>query len=63
MIDLTSDNPPSDKGKHKADIEIVDTTDQPGTSMAPDGHMAKASARWPDFAELALVQAEDELSC
>jgi hypothetical protein len=61
VIDLTSNDPLSDKGKEKADIEMVDATDQPGTSAAPDDDTVKASARWPNFAELALVWAEEEL--
>jgi hypothetical protein len=63
MIDLTSNDPPSDKGKQKADIEMVDASDQPGTSVAPDDDMVEASARWPGFVELALVRAEKELPC
>jgi hypothetical protein len=61
MIDLTSDDPPSNKGKQKADVEMVDASDRLGTSAAPDGDTAEASARWPNFAELALVRAEEEL--
>jgi hypothetical protein len=61
VIDLTFDEPPSDKGKEKADVEMVDATDRPGTSAAPGGDTAEASARWPDFAELVLVRAEEEL--
>jgi hypothetical protein len=41
MIDLTSDDPPSDKGKQKADVEMVDATDWPATSTAPSGDTAR----------------------
>jgi hypothetical protein len=61
VIDLTSDDPPSDKGKQKADVEMVDASDRPGTSTVPDGDTAEASARWPNFVELALVRVEEEL--
>jgi hypothetical protein len=62
MIDLTSNDPPSDKGKQKADVEMVDALDRPGTSVVPDGDTTKASAGWPDFTELVLVRAEKDLS-
>jgi hypothetical protein len=52
VIDLTIDDPPSDKGKQKADIKMVD---------APEDDMVEAFARWPNFAELALVRLEEEL--
>jgi hypothetical protein len=61
MIDLTIDDHPSDKGKQKADIEMVDISDQPGTSITSGDDMAEASTRWPDFAGLVLAQAEEEL--
>jgi hypothetical protein len=61
VIDLTVDDPPSDKGKQKADVETVDASDRPGTSAALGDDLAKASARWPDYAGLALVRAEEEL--
>jgi hypothetical protein len=61
MIDLTVDDPPSDKGKQKADVEMVDAPDRPGTPVAPEDDMAEASAKWPDFTELALVRSEEEL--
>jgi hypothetical protein len=61
MIDLMSDDPPSDKGKQKANIKMVDASNRPGASMMPDGDAAEASTRWPDFAELALVRAKEEL--
>jgi hypothetical protein len=61
MIDHTSDDTPSDKGKQKADVEMVDAPDHPGTSVAPDDGMTKAFAGWPNFTELVLVQAEEEL--
>jgi hypothetical protein len=37
MIDLTSDDPPSDKGKQKVDVEMIDTSDRPETSVVLDG--------------------------
>jgi hypothetical protein len=61
VIDLTIDDPPSDKGKQKADVEMVDASDRPRAPVAPEDDMAEASARWPDFAELALVRLEEEL--
>jgi hypothetical protein len=61
VIDLSSDDPPSDKGKQKADVEMVDASDRPRTSAAPNDDMAEASAGWPNFVELALVRAEEEL--
>jgi hypothetical protein len=61
IIDLSFDDTPSDKGKQKMDVEIVDVADQPGTSMAPEDDMAEASARWPNFIELALMRTEEEL--
>jgi hypothetical protein len=61
VIDLTVDDTPSDKGKQKADVETVDVPDRPGTSVALGDDMVKASARWPDYAGLALVWAEEEL--
>jgi hypothetical protein len=42
VIDLTSDDPPSNKGKQKADVEMVDASDRPGTSTVPDGDVAEA---------------------
>jgi hypothetical protein len=61
VIDLMLDGSPSDKGKQKMDVEMVDASDRPGTSAVPGGDAAKMSGRWPDFAELALVRAEEEL--
>jgi hypothetical protein len=61
VIDLTVDDPPSDKGKQKADVEMVDAPDRPGTSAMSGDDLAEASARSPDYAGLALVQAEEEL--
>jgi hypothetical protein len=55
MIDLTFDDSPSNKGKQKADVKMVDASDRLGTSAAPDGDAVEASGGWPDFAELALV--------
>jgi hypothetical protein len=62
VIDLTSDDSPSDKGKQKADVEMVDAPDRPETSAAPDGDAAETSGGQPNFAELALVRAEEELA-
>jgi hypothetical protein len=62
VIDLTLDDSPSDKGKHKVDVGMVDASDRPGTSVALDGDAAETSSGWPNFAELALVRAEEELS-
>jgi hypothetical protein len=39
----------------KVDVEMVDTSDQSGTSTTPDGGAAEASNGWPDFVELALM--------
>jgi hypothetical protein len=61
LIDLTVDDPPSNKGKQKANVEMVDALDRPRTPVAPEDDMAKASAKWPDFAEVALVRSEEEL--
>jgi hypothetical protein len=55
VIDLTFDDPPSNKGKQKADVEMVDASDQSRTSTAPYGDTAEAPAGWPDFTRLALV--------
>jgi hypothetical protein len=60
LIDLTVDDPPSDKGKQKVDVEMVDAPDQPGTPVALEDNMAEASVKWPNFAELALVQSKEE---
>jgi hypothetical protein len=61
IIDLTVDDPPSDKGKRKTDVEMVDAPDRPGTSMMSGDDLAEAFARWPDFAGLVLARAEEEL--
>jgi hypothetical protein len=61
VIDLTSDDTPSDKGKQKVDVEMVNALDQPGTSTTPDDDMAEAFTGWPNFAELALMRTEEEL--
>jgi hypothetical protein len=61
VIDLTIDNPPSDKGKQKVDVEMVSALDRPGTSAMLGDDLVEASARWPDCIGLALVQAEEEL--
>jgi hypothetical protein len=61
LIDLTVDGSPSDNGKQKADIETAEASDRPGTSAALGDDLAEASARWPDYAGLALVRAEEEL--
>jgi hypothetical protein len=61
MIDLTVDDPPSDKGKQKADVETVDASDWPDTFAALGDDLVEASAKWPDYAGLALVRVEEEL--
>jgi hypothetical protein len=61
VIDLTIDDPPSNKGKQKADVETVDAPDRPGTSTMLGDDLAEASSRWPDYAGLALVREEEEL--
>jgi hypothetical protein len=61
VIDLTVDDPPSNKGKQKADVETVDAPDRPGTSMVLGDDSPEASARWTDYAGLALVWVEEEL--
>jgi hypothetical protein len=61
LIDLTVDESPSDKGKQKADVEMVEASDRPGTSAVLGDDLAEASARWPDYAGLGLVRAEEEL--
>jgi hypothetical protein len=60
VIDLTFDDSPSDKGKQKADVEMVDAWDRPRTSATLDGDATEASSGWPDFVELVLVRAEEE---
>jgi hypothetical protein len=45
------------------DVEMVDASDQPETSTTLDDDKAEAFARWPNFAELALMQMEEELPC
>jgi hypothetical protein len=55
------DDPPSDKGKQKADVEMVGASDQLGTSVTLGDDLAEASARWPDYAGLSLVRAQEEL--
>jgi hypothetical protein len=62
LIDHTVDDSPADKGKQEADVETAKASDQVGTSAALGGDQAEASARWPDFAGLALVRAEEELT-
>jgi hypothetical protein len=57
VIDLTFDDPPSDKGKQRADIEMVGAPDRPDTSVTLGDDLAEASARWPNYAGLALVRA------
>jgi hypothetical protein len=61
VIDLTVDDPPSDKGKQKADVEMVDAPDRPDTSATLGDDLAETSARWPNYIGLALVRAEEEL--
>jgi hypothetical protein len=62
LIDLTLDDSPVDKGKQAADIEVAETLDGAGTSAALGGDQAEESAGWPDFAGLALMRSEEELS-
>jgi hypothetical protein len=61
VIDLSSDDTPTDKGKQKMDVETIDAAGQPRTSAAPDDGMMEVSAGWPNFGELALVRVEEEL--
>jgi hypothetical protein len=61
VIDLTIDDPPSNKGKQKVDVEMVDAPDRPGTSVTSGDDVAEASTRWPDFMGLVLARAEEEL--
>jgi hypothetical protein len=61
VIDLTIDDPPSDKRKQKVDVKMVDALDRPGTSVTSGDDVAEASARWPDFVGLVLARAEEEL--
>jgi hypothetical protein len=61
LINLTVDDSPTDKGKQEADVETAEATDQASTSAALGGDQAEASARWSDFAGLALVRVEEEL--
>jgi hypothetical protein len=61
LIDLTLNDSPADKGKQAADVEAVEALNGPGTSAVLGGDQAEASARWPDFAGLALVREEEEL--
>jgi hypothetical protein len=61
VIDLTIDDPPSNKGKQKADVELVDAPDRPGTFVTSGDDMAEASARWLDFMGLVLARAAEEL--
>jgi hypothetical protein len=63
LIDLTVDDPPSDKGKQKADVKMVDALDRPGTSATSGDDLDEVSARWPDYVGLALVRVEEELPC
>jgi hypothetical protein len=55
LIDLTLDDSPADKGKQVADVKAAKAVDQASTSAALEGDQAEASARWPDYARLALV--------
>jgi hypothetical protein len=61
VIDLTNDDPPSNKGKQKANVEMVDAPDWPDTSITSGDDVAEAYARWPDFVGLVLARAEEEL--
>jgi hypothetical protein len=40
---------------------MAEASDRPGTSTALGDDLAEASARWPNYAGLALVRAEEEL--
>jgi hypothetical protein len=40
---------------------MVDASDRPGTSAAPNGDTTEASTGWYDFVELGLVRAKEEL--
>jgi hypothetical protein len=62
IIDLTVDDSPSDKGKQKGDVEMVDASDRPGTSTTLRDDLADVSARWPDYTGLTLVRAEEEVT-
>jgi hypothetical protein len=61
LIDLTVDDSPSTKEKQKADVETAEASDRPSTSATLGDDLAEASARWPDYAGLALVRVEEEL--
>jgi hypothetical protein len=61
LIDLPVDDSPSVKGKQKVDVEMAEALDRPGTSAALGDDLAKASTRWPNYAGLVLVRAEEEL--
>jgi hypothetical protein len=61
MIDLTLDDPPSNKGKQKVDVKMVNALDRPGTSAMPGGDTVEASGGWPDLTKLVLVRAKEEL--
>jgi hypothetical protein len=61
IINLTIDDPLSDKGKQRANVEMVDAPDRPGTSMMLGDDLAEAPARWPNYAGLTLVLAKEEL--
>jgi hypothetical protein len=61
VINLTSEDTPSDKGKQNVDVETVDASDQPRTSVTLGDDMAEAFARWPNFVELVLMQTEEVL--
>jgi hypothetical protein len=57
VIDLTVDDPSSDKGKQKADVEMVNASDRLETSIMSEDDMAEVSARWPNFMGLVLARA------
>jgi hypothetical protein len=58
LIDLSLDDSPVDKGKQVVGVEGAEAVDQGGPPAT-----VEASAAWPDLAELALMWAEEELSC
>jgi hypothetical protein len=43
------------------DVETAEASDWASTSATLGGDQVEASARWPDFARLALVRVEEEL--
>jgi hypothetical protein len=58
MIDLTVDDPPSDKGKQKADVEMVDAPDWPGTPVALEEELPRWGQSTLEFRDVANPNAE-----